>query len=200
MTRADAAALLARGIGLGPATHRRRFRQFDAGVTLNVVMNTRFGAGGGVPLLPVLHRGEVPDALLSRRDADATLARLAQLQPRDIYRAEDVSMADPRGRRPLSAQPYRLTNGQPVVFVARTAGAPFKAAPEDIRFTIKSSACFDSRVVCAARFPARLRSEVWDVDLPASNRPADVQVEVSVRHATDGWTRIGLQHMQIQVS
>ena len=187
LTRADAASLLARGIGLVPAT-------------LDSVMNNRFGVGAGTPLLPALHGGEVADALLSRLDADATLDRVDALQPGDVYHAVEVVIADPRGRRPLNSQPYRLTNGQPVVFIARTAGAPFKAAASDVRFTIKSSACFDSRVDGAARFSRRLRSEIWDVNLPVSNAPADVQVEVSVRHPAAGWTRIGLQHLKLQVS
>lgn len=187
LTRADAASLLARGIGLAPAS-------------IDVVMNLRFGVGAGNPLLPVLHGGEVPGALLSRRDADAALDRVAALQPGDIYRAVEVMIADPRGGRPQVSQPYRLTNGQPVVLIARTAGAPFKAVASDVRFVITSSACFDSKVVGAARFSERLRSEIWDVGLPVSNAPVGVQVEVSLRHPTAGWTRIGLQDLSIQVS
>jgi hypothetical protein len=183
VTRRDAAALLARGIGLRPAT-------------LDVVMQTRFS---GVPLLPELHRGEVPDALLSRRDADDTLARVAQLTPRDVYRLVDVRITDPRGRTPLDGPPYRLVNGQPVVLIASTAGAPFKAAAADLRFTLKSDA-FDRPVTGAAQSATRLRSEVWDVELPASETPTVVRIEVSVRHPLDGWLLLGEQHVLVQVS
>jgi hypothetical protein len=187
-TRAEAGALACAAIGLQPASLATAERE-----------------GVGEPAQPLLRPAPAPGsdaALLPRVEANLLAERLRRprLRPQDAYRLADAWLGDGAWSRldsPRGSGAYELDPGTPVVMVARTAGVPWKtesqgAADELEDVELRLQAGSERRTLpCGFRDALRAASTTWILDLPSSDEPVDLVVELWARHREDGELRVG---------
>jgi len=189
-TRAEAGALACSAIGLAAAG-----------------LATAQTVPVGEPAQPLL--GFTPggaSAYFTRAEAALLTARLRTLRPGDVYRMADTWFASATWTR-LDSQPgvYELDPGTPIVVVVRTAGAAWKTvnqtgadALQDIEIHLESGIA-SRKLACAARTNLQAVSSTWLLDLPASGRQVDVNVELWARHRTEGRQRVGVKTLHVTV-
>jgi hypothetical protein len=194
-TRAEAGALACRAVGL-------------AGATLATAETQAVGAARTPLLRPAPGAAE---RYFPRVEADALLARLGALAPGDVYRLVGAWLADARWQPLVAPAAYgffELDVGTPVIVVVETGGAAWKTPNQldpdpaarlgDV--DIRVEAAGETRVLeCASRDPLRATSRTWHVDLPPTEEPVDVSVELWVHHAREGRERVGVMRLRVKV-
>jgi hypothetical protein len=146
-------------------------------------------------------------AFLGRVEADALVARLAALGPRDTHRVADAFLADGSwSRLDDPGDVYELESGTPVTVLFRTSGVPWKTAGQtavnggvaDSVITVEAGGR-RTRLTCLNRTARLVASGSWFVDLPPGAGPLPVTLELHVRHRSDGWRLVGFREVTVRV-
>lgn len=164
--RADAAGLLAAGLGVRPGDLATITRPINGTTVLAAAAPEKPDAG-------------VP----ARAVADAATA-IAALRPVDVYRLAGVRVTDARGN-PLAAP---LDPGAEVHLTVETAGTAWRVAAADVAFVLRRPGQADVALPCAVRRDDALRTGQWQV--PTTAGTMEFSLSASVRHP-DG--RVGVQ-------
>jgi hypothetical protein len=167
-TRADAAALLAGGLGIRPADL--------ASVTRPVNGVTVLASAGAV---------EVPDAFAPTRAIDAAVTAIGSVRPIDVYRLAAVRATDGRGATVVPP----LIAGSHVLLTIETAGTAWRAPATDIEFTLSRPGARDIDLACAIRRADALISELWQV--PEVTGSIEFSLTAGIKHPRVGTQTLG---------
>jgi N-acetylmuramoyl-L-alanine amidase len=191
-TRAEAAALACRAIGLA-----------GAGVTAG---ETRAVGPTGAPLLG--RAANARGALFTRAEALRLAARLADLRLTDVQRVSGATLTDGAGTpldTPRGSGRYALHRGTVSTVFVDTAGAAWKTVNQltaarrhedaELRLTFEGR---KETVRAAAREPTRVTTGMWVLDWPSTAAARDLRIELWLRVA-GGWTLAGATTVQLQV-
>src|SRR5262249_7316917 len=131
------------------------------------------------------------------------LVRIAALAPTDVYRATSIYLADNRHRslaHPGEPRRYSLRPETPVVVVAETAGAPWRASADDVDFTIRDHDGLEQHLAGRVRTRERLGSVTWSLELP--DRGAgfhDYYLRAAVNHPARGRQLLKEERVEIEL-
>jgi hypothetical protein len=131
-------------------------------------------------------------------EAALLVTRVHDLEPEHVYHLTSAYFADASWGRVSASDTYTLDPGTPLLIVAETAGAAWKATVDEVEFKIVAG-CHSRDIGCSRRDPQRLISKTWVLDLPTTDRPIEATLTVRVKHRTEGWERIGEQSIQLKV-
>jgi hypothetical protein len=194
-TRAEAGALACRAVGLPEPN-------------LTTAETQPVGAAR-TPLLRPAPGGA--DCYFPRIEADVLVARLSALQSDEVHRVTAAWLADSRWRPLRTAGEYghlELDAGAPVIVVVETGGAAWKTANQldpdpaerlsDVE--IRVEAVGERRDLgCSSRDPLRVTSRTWHIDLPPTQDPVELTVELWLDQATRGRLRVGVMKLPVKV-
>ncbi|NAZ74727.1 hypothetical protein GTQ99_04720 [Kineococcus sp. T13] len=172
-TRADAAAVLAAGLGIRPGDLASITRPVNGVTVLPAALPA--GVGGLDP----------PGAYVTSATIDAAVTAIGMLRPVDAYRLLDVRVTDARGadrRDPLLA-------GQHIHLRIGTGGTPWRVTPADIRFTVRRAGEPDVTLRCGVRRLDALVTEPWPV--PQTAGRTELTVTATITHPTAGNQTLG---------
>jgi hypothetical protein len=182
VTRAEAGVFVCRAVGLGNAS-------------LQTAETVPPREDEPVLMQPAPGR---PNAYFPPVQAALLIARVHELEAVDVYRLQRAFLAD-ASWTPLSAtNAYTLDPGTPLLIVAETGGAAWKATVDDVEFRIVAG-CHSRELGCSRREPQRLVSTTWVLDLPTSDTAVKATITVRVKHRTEGWETIGSTVIDLKV-
>ena len=192
-TRAEAGEFGCRAIGLAPAG-------------LHLAQTKAVGS----PAIPLVDPAPgAADAWFPRVAAELLFGRIRRMTPGEVHRVSRVTLADGGWRRLSPAtrgDRYDLHEGTPVTLLIETAGVPWKTAGQgvfpdlaDVEIVV-TAAGRSTTLACLRREPRRVVSGLWFPQLgPTPKKPADVTVELRLRHRVDGWLSAGTATAQLNV-
>ncbi len=184
-TRAEAGVFACRAVGITPAS-------------LATAETENVPAGGRPLLLPT--PGATGDEYFTRVETGLLETQIGQLGVSDVYRVFDAYLADASWERldtPQGSDTYELDPGTPLIVMVETRGAAWNAPLEGAKIDVKGPAKVE--LACVKRDGLRAVSDTWPLSFRPSKEPAEVSIELFVRHPSRGVLSVGVKKLKLKV-
>ena len=185
-TRAEAGVFACRAVGIKPAS-------------LATAETQDVPAGGRPLLLPT--PGATGDEYFTRVETTGLVATINPLGAGDVYRVFDAYLADASWERldtPQGSDTYELDPGTPLIVVVETRGAAWNAPLEGVKIEVDAGRG-DLDLACVQRDGLRAVSDTWALSFRPSKEPAEVSIELFVRHPSRGVLSVGVKKLKLKV-